>query len=140
MKAAKKTPMRRRAAAAREKSAAGGRSNAELRRKLAALERQLQNSDARLKQQQRKFAKLARTLEKRAAVDALTGLYNRQKFDELCAAEIARSRRYGTPLALIMYDIDRFWWATAYWSGFRSWSPGAYASPTALPDGAAKNS
>jgi len=38
----------------------------------------------------------------------LTGIYNRLKFDELLEAEIQRSRRYKTPLSIIMFDIDHF--------------------------------
>ncbi len=44
----------------------------------------------------------------RASTDPLTGIYNRLQFNELLAAEIQRSRRYKTPLCLIMFDIDRF--------------------------------
>ncbi len=43
-----------------------------------------------------------------ANTDALTGIYNRLKFNELFEAEIQRSRRYKAPLSLIMFDIDHF--------------------------------
>ena len=69
---------------------------------------QLELANAKLIQQQNEFELLARSLEQQAARDALTGLFNRQKFDSLCAAEIARGKRYGTPLAIIMYEIDGF--------------------------------
>ncbi|WP_249779781.1 sensor domain-containing diguanylate cyclase [Bradyrhizobium sediminis] len=51
---------------------------------------------------------LAQNLRLRATTDPLTGLYNRAKFDESLASEVARSQRYKTPLALIMYDVDHF--------------------------------
>ncbi|QWG17944.1 diguanylate cyclase [Bradyrhizobium sediminis] len=51
---------------------------------------------------------LAQNLRLRATTDPLTGLYNRAKFDESLASETARSERYKTPLALIMYDVDHF--------------------------------
>lgn len=51
---------------------------------------------------------LAQNLRLRATTDPLTGLYNRAKFDESLASETARSERYETPLALIMYDVDHF--------------------------------
>jgi diguanylate cyclase (GGDEF)-like protein len=51
---------------------------------------------------------LAQNLRLRATTDPLTGLYNRAKFDESLANETARSLRYKTPLALIMYDVDHF--------------------------------
>jgi diguanylate cyclase (GGDEF)-like protein len=41
-----------------------------------------------------------------ARVDALTGLGNRLAFDEALAAEIARSRRGGSMLTVVMLDLD----------------------------------
>src|SRR3954471_14273513 len=41
-------------------------------------------------------------------VDALTGLGNRRAFDESLDAELARSRRGGTPLSLIVADLNGF--------------------------------
>jgi diguanylate cyclase (GGDEF)-like protein len=41
-------------------------------------------------------------------VDALTGLGNRRAFDEALDAELARSRRGGTPLSLLVADLDGF--------------------------------
>jgi diguanylate cyclase (GGDEF)-like protein len=43
-----------------------------------------------------------------AVTDALTGLANRRAFDEVLQHEIARAGRYGSPLALIILDIDSF--------------------------------
>lgn len=51
---------------------------------------------------------LAQALRLRANTDQLTGLYNRAKFDESLASETARSERYKSSLALIMYDVDHF--------------------------------
>jgi diguanylate cyclase (GGDEF)-like protein len=51
---------------------------------------------------------LARELRFQATTDPLTGLYNRLKFDETLVSEISRAKRYGTPLALMLYDIDHF--------------------------------
>lgn len=51
---------------------------------------------------------LAQNLRLRATTDPLTGLYNRAKFDESLANEAARTQRYKSPLALIMYDVDHF--------------------------------
>jgi len=43
-----------------------------------------------------------------AFVDGLTGVANRRRFDEALQAEWRRCRRSGTPLALLMIDIDHF--------------------------------
>lgn len=51
---------------------------------------------------------LERELEHRAHTDVLTGLSNRRHFYELAEHEVARARRYGTPLAALMLDIDHF--------------------------------
>jgi len=47
-------------------------------------------------------------LELLAMKDALTGLANRRCFDETLATETKRAHRDGTPLALLMIDIDYF--------------------------------
>lgn len=43
-----------------------------------------------------------------ARTDALTGLANRRAFDEAAQLEIRRAQRYGTALAMVMTDLDRF--------------------------------
>jgi diguanylate cyclase (GGDEF)-like protein len=58
--------------------------------------------------QRLELQELAQHLRFRATTDPLTGLYNRAKFDESLASEAARSQRYKSPLALIMFDIDHF--------------------------------
>jgi len=50
----------------------------------------------------------ANDLRKMAAVDGMTGLFNRRHFDSLAAAEWERFRRYRRPLSLLMVDIDFF--------------------------------
>jgi diguanylate cyclase (GGDEF)-like protein len=51
---------------------------------------------------------LARDLRFQATTDPLTGLSNRLKFNQALATEMSRSKRYETPLALVLYDIDNF--------------------------------
>jgi len=46
-------------------------------------------------------------LEHRSVTDPLTGLYNRYHFDATMSREIARCRRYGVPLSLLLVDVDR---------------------------------
>ncbi|MFW6379200.1 MAG: diguanylate cyclase, partial [Guyparkeria sp.] len=47
-------------------------------------------------------------IKRLATTDALTGIANRGQFSRQLAAEIERARRFGRPLALIMYDLDHF--------------------------------
>ena len=43
-----------------------------------------------------------------ATMDALTGAYNRRTFHEAAERELSRARRAGTPLSMILLDIDHF--------------------------------
>jgi diguanylate cyclase (GGDEF)-like protein/PAS domain S-box-containing protein len=43
-----------------------------------------------------------------AATDPLTGLANRRRFDETLARDMALTGRAGTPLSLILIDVDHF--------------------------------
>jgi diguanylate cyclase (GGDEF)-like protein len=47
-------------------------------------------------------------LARKAAVDGLTGLWNRVHFDQRLAAETALARRSGGPLSCVMVDVDHF--------------------------------
>ena len=47
-------------------------------------------------------------LERQAASDCLTGLWNRSHFERLLESELDRSRRYRQPVSLILFDIDHF--------------------------------
>lgn len=47
-------------------------------------------------------------LERLSSTDHLTQIANRLKMDELIEKEIQRSSRYGSPLSLIICDIDHF--------------------------------
>lgn len=51
---------------------------------------------------------LINELEKQAIHDALTGLYNRRKFEALLSQELERVNRYHRALTLILLDIDHF--------------------------------
>jgi diguanylate cyclase (GGDEF)-like protein/putative nucleotidyltransferase with HDIG domain len=47
-------------------------------------------------------------LAEQAATDPLTGLPNRRVFNERLREEVARARRYGRPLSLVLIDLDHF--------------------------------
>ncbi|WP_243641591.1 GGDEF domain-containing protein [Rhodothalassium salexigens] len=47
-------------------------------------------------------------LTRRADTDALSGLANRHVFNEALADLVSRAQNQGTPLTLVMFDLDRF--------------------------------
>ncbi len=51
---------------------------------------------------------MIRSLEEMAITDALTGLYNSRHFYGRIEIEVSSAGRYGTPLSLLMLDIDDF--------------------------------
>jgi diguanylate cyclase (GGDEF)-like protein len=53
-------------------------------------------------------ASLVADITEAARSDALTGLLNRRGFDERFAVELARARRQGERLSLLIGDLDRF--------------------------------
>lgn len=52
--------------------------------------------------------RLQETLRQQSIRDPLTGLYNRRYLEESLARELARCKRRGLPLALMMIDVDHF--------------------------------
>jgi diguanylate cyclase (GGDEF)-like protein len=53
-------------------------------------------------------AALHETVERQAVTDELTGLANLRAFHSILDREIERARRFNTPLALVMLDLDHF--------------------------------
>ncbi|MBN1342031.1 MAG: diguanylate cyclase [Phycisphaerae bacterium] len=64
-------------------------------------EKALAEQNVRLEEANRKLDHLART-------DGLTGLLNRRTLIERLSDEVQRSRRYGTPLSIMLLDLDHF--------------------------------
>jgi diguanylate cyclase (GGDEF)-like protein len=56
---------------------------------------------ARLRDREARLLRLSRT-------DVLTGVANRRHFIEVFAREFDRAKRYGTPLACVLLDLDHF--------------------------------
>ena len=46
--------------------------------------------------------------ERLATIDPLTGAYNRRTFHEIAERELARARRAGQPLSMVLIDLDHF--------------------------------
>ena len=66
---------------------------------------------ARISELELESRELNRTLEherRRSRLDALTRIANRTAFDERLAEEIPRWKRFGTPVTVLVWDIDRF--------------------------------
>jgi two-component system chemotaxis family response regulator WspR len=61
-----------------------------------------------LRESQEELALANEELKKLAALDGLTGIANRRRFDEASRAEWQRGRRAGSPLSLLMCDVDHF--------------------------------
>ena len=55
-----------------------------------------------------KLKEKSNLLEYQASHDKLTGLFNRNRFDEIYSKEIKRARRYNNDLSIIIFDIDNF--------------------------------
>jgi len=61
-----------------------------------------------LRESQQKLAAANVELQKLAALDPLTGIANRRRFDETLVLEWQRGQRDKTPLSLLMVDVDHF--------------------------------
>ena len=61
-----------------------------------------------LRASQDELARANHELQKLAALDGLTGIANRRRFDEAIALEWQRARRRQGQLALLLCDVDRF--------------------------------
>jgi len=72
---------------------------------LQAINRSLEEQVVRRTQE---LAEANARLEHLAHTDVLTGVANRRRFIEAAQQEIQRTRRNGTPLALLMIDLDHF--------------------------------
>ncbi len=67
-----------------------------------------EQAEAELRTAKGTLEDLNRSLELLSLEDSLTGLGNRRRFDLALQAECAHSARHGTPLALVMIDVDNF--------------------------------
>lgn len=67
-----------------------------------------ENARAALTEQQRELLAANGKLESLATYDGLTNAKNRRAFNEKLAEEWSRAQRYGTPLSLVMFDVDKF--------------------------------
>ncbi len=78
------------------------------RRARHELEQMVRARTVELSEAQAQLLTLNQELEHLARVDSLTGVANRRSFQSTLELELAKSRRNGLPVSLIMIDIDYF--------------------------------
>jgi diguanylate cyclase (GGDEF)-like protein len=61
-----------------------------------------------LQSQLQEIEVLQTELEHQLTIDSLTGLYNRRLLDDVLERELARAKRKGHPVCLVLVDIDNF--------------------------------
>ncbi|MES2790438.1 MAG: diguanylate cyclase [Planctomycetota bacterium] len=64
--------------------------------------------ESQLKSYHRRLEEANRQLLRLATTDGLTGLQNRRAFEGRLTEEVERSQRYGTPVSLLLLDVDHF--------------------------------
>ena len=76
------------------------------RRKRA--EEELLAAKAEAEEAAQRLVRSLRALEREAATDGLTGLWNRRQLEQVMAVELARCRRYTQVASLVLLDVDHF--------------------------------
>lgn len=69
---------------------------------------ELKRTNNLLTERLEKIESLQEQLQERAVRDGLTQLFNRRYFEEALMAEFSKAKRYGTPLSVILVDLDNF--------------------------------
>ena len=72
------------------------------------VETEILAAKAAVEEANRRLASALEDVERVAATDRLTGLWNRRHFERVAGAEIARCRRFGYVASLALFDIDHF--------------------------------
>lgn len=68
----------------------------------------LQNRSDELKVRSQELEMALEDIGRLATTDSLTGVHNRRYFDEQLRNTLARARRFDQPIAMILFDIDKF--------------------------------
>lgn len=82
--------------------------NAELEQRVRKRTEQLEENVAALRRALLEAENLREEMREQAIRDPLTGLFNRRHLQEVLEHEVARAKRMGTALGIIMFDIDNF--------------------------------
>jgi GGDEF domain-containing protein len=78
------------------------------RLRLRGLRRREERLVGLVEQRTAELAEANRRLERLSSLDGLTGVANRRRFDEALDVEWRRALRAGSPLSLVLLDIDHF--------------------------------
>jgi diguanylate cyclase (GGDEF)-like protein len=65
-------------------------------------------SQSQLQQEMQRLVESDSQVKEMGIRDRLTGLYNRHYFNDVIRRELARSRRHGAALSVLLVDVDRF--------------------------------
>lgn len=80
----------------------------QVRARQSELQQMNSSLEARVATRTLELSKANEELSRLVAADPLTGVANRRRYEEALVSEVARARRYGTPLALVVADLDYF--------------------------------
>jgi diguanylate cyclase (GGDEF)-like protein len=80
----------------------------EIQLKISRLQKEMERKNAELAQSNVQLERANRMLHQLSYLDGLTGIANRRHFEESLDQEWRRSARDGSPLSLLMADIDHF--------------------------------
>lgn len=75
---------------------------------LEQTKQQLRNINKAMKNKVDELYSMTNTLEEKVYKDTLTGIKNRENFEEIFALEIVGAKQNKTPLSLIIFDVDNF--------------------------------
>ena len=75
---------------------------------LEETKQQLRNINKAMKNKVDELYSMTNTLEQKAFRDKLTGINNRENFEEIFTIEIANAKQNNLPLSLIIFDVDNF--------------------------------
>lgn len=75
---------------------------------LEQTKQQLRNINKAMKNKVDELYSMTNTLEQKAYKDKLTGINNRENFEEIFALEIATAKQSNIPLSLVIFDVDNF--------------------------------
>jgi len=75
---------------------------------LEQTKQQLRNINKAMKNKVDELYSMTNTLEQKAYKDNLTGINNRENFEDIFTIEIANAKQNDLPLSLIIFDVDNF--------------------------------